>query len=87
MDPFIQLYLATTHLSYSFAFLVTEQLNLSKWGFNAFSKGTSKVAAEKWENIIHSFKQANHKACFPNLQASTICHLCIIKAYSTMVQA
>lgn len=58
---FTQPHLVGTQCSHSFAFLATEQLNWSNWGFSASSKGTSTVAAEGWENITHSFKPASPK--------------------------
>lgn len=59
LHSFTQPHLVTTQCSHSFAFLATEQLNWSNWGFSAFSKGTSTVAAERWEDISHSFKAAS----------------------------
>lgn len=59
LHSFTQPHLVTTQCSHSFAFLATEQLNWSNWGFSASSKGTSTVAAEGWENISHSFKPAS----------------------------
>lgn len=70
--------MVTTQCSHSFAFLATEQLNWSNWGFSAFSKGTSKVAAEGWENITHSFKWAGLQlASLTSKLESAILHLCI----------
>lgn len=56
-----QPHLVSTQCSHTFAFLATEQLNWSNWGFSESSKGTSTVAAEGWENITHSFKPASPK--------------------------
>lgn len=41
------------------AFLTTEQLNWSNWGFSESSEGAPTVAAEGRENITHSFKPAS----------------------------
>lgn len=53
--------LLSTQCSHTFAFLATEQLNWSNWGFSGSSKGTLTVAAEGQENITHSFKTASPK--------------------------